>query len=784
MRRRKSVLAVLLAGAMIVGSVAGCGSNSSDAGNTTDKAQEGTTQEAGSTTAGSDTPLVIATDSMSEKFSPFFGNSVPDRDVYEKTMVKLLDNDRAGEFIFNGIEGETKSYNGTDYTYKGIADLAVTENEDGTVYYDFKLREDVKFSDGENLTADDVIFTYYVFSDPSYDGSSTIYSLPIEGMEEYRSGSVILYNLMLEKGAENTDFTYYTEEQQKQFFETDLPAAGEAFAKSISDYCIANGYVTIEADEVANGMNNWGFADLNEDGSITSASGKTWTLVDGDVPTLADYWNELEMKYDYDYATLSETEAADAPLFDFLSDSYKTTVETGESAPNITGIQKTGEYSVRFVMTEANGPALTQFQAEICPLHYYGDESLYDYENNMFGFTKGDLSSVRAKTTAPMGAGPYKFIKYENKTAYFEANEHYYKGAPAIKYMQIKETAEADKVPGVVQGTIDLSTLSVSKATLEQIKGYNSNGEIIGETVGTYLVDYNGYGYIGINSETVKVGEDNGSEESKNLRKAIATVLSVYRDVVIDSYYGDAAAVINYPISNTSWAAPQKSDADYAVAFSKDVDGNDIYTDGMSEDEKYAAALNAALGYFEAAGYTVTDGKLTAAPEGAKLAYEMMIGGGGIGDHPSFGVATAAAEALASIGFTLTINDLSDTSIMWAAIEGNTAELWCAAWSATLDPDMYQIYHSEGGTAYQYSIYDEELDKLVEEGRNSTDQTYRKAVYKEALDFVVDFAVEVPVYQRQEATLISTARINEETIPKDLTSYYTFVYEIEKLQLK
>ena len=779
MRRRKSVLAVLLAGAMIVGSVAGCGSNSSDAGNTTDKAQE-----AGSTTAGSDTPLVIATDSMSEKFSPFFGNSVADRDVYEKTMVKLLDNDRAGEFIFNGIEGETKSYNGTDYTYKGIADLAVTENEDGTVYYDFKLREDVKFADGENLTADDVIFTYYVFCDPSYDGDSVISALPIEGMEEYRSGSVILYSLMLEKGAENTDFTYYTEEQQKQFFETDLPAAGEAFAKSISDYCIANGYLTIEADEVANGMNNWGYAELNEDGSITSASGKTWSLADGDVPTLADYWNELEIKYDYDYATLSETEAADAPLFDFLPDSYKTTVETGESAPNISGIQKTGEYSVRFVLTETNGPALTQFQAEICPLHYYGDESLFDYENNMFGFNKGDLSSVRAKTTAPMGAGPYKFIKYENKIAYFEANENYYKGAPIIKYMQIKETSESDKVPGVVQGTIDISSPSMSKAVLEQIKGYNSNGEIIGDTVGTYLVDYNGYGYIGINSETVKVGEDNGSEESKNLRKAIATVLSVYRDVVIDSYYGDAAAVINYPISNTSWAAPQKSDADYAVAFSKDVNGNDIYTDGMSEDEKYAAALNAALGYFEAAGYTVTDGKLTAAPEGAKLAYELMIWGGGIGDHPSFGVATAASEALASIGFTLTINDLTDGSVMWAATEGGTAELWCAAWSATLDPDMYQVYHSKGGSAYNYSIYDEELDKLVEEGRNSTDQIYRKAVYKEALDFVVDFAVEVPVYQRQEATFISTARINEETIPKDLTTYYTFVYEIEKLQLK
>ena len=58
-----------------------------------------------------------------------------------------------------------------------------------------------------------------------------------------------------------------------------------------------------------------------------------------------------------------------------------------------------------------------------------------------------------------------------------------------------------------------------------------------------------------MNADTNVGGEPN-SEASKNLRKAIATVLSVYRDVAIDTYYGDAAS-INYPISNTSWAAPQ-----------------------------------------------------------------------------------------------------------------------------------------------------------------------------------------------------------------------------------
>jgi peptide/nickel transport system substrate-binding protein len=250
---------------------------------------------------------------------------------------------------------------------------------------------------------------------------------------------------------------------------------------------------------------------------------------------------------------------------------------------------------------------------------------------------------------------------------------------------------------------------------------------------------------------------------------------------VIDSYYGDAADVINYPISNTSWAAPQKSDADYKVAFSVDVDGNDIYTDGMSEDDKYAAALEAALGFFEAAGYTVEDGQLTAAPEGAKLSYEVMIGGGGTGDHPSFGILTAASEALATIGFDLEINDLSDTSVLWSALSSGEAEIWCAAWSATLDPDMFQIYHSEGGSAYDYAIYSDELDELVMEGRTSTDQTYRKAIYKEALDFIVDYAVEIPVYQRQEGNVFSLERINADSITPDQTTYYG--YELEKIQM-
>ena len=545
MKKMRQTLALLLAGALTVGSFAGCGG--SKAGGETAGTETAGTEAAGTAASGSDTPLVIANDGMSEKFSPFFAESVPDQNIVDVTQISLVYNDRSGEFIYNGIEGETTSYNGTDYTYYGPTDLTITENEDGTVYYDFKLRDDLTFSDGEPVTADDIIFSFYVFCDPTYDGGASVYSLPIEGMEEYRSGMSTLASLLAAAGEDNTDFTYWTEDQQNAFWDA-VNDGGAAFAQEIVDYCVENG--VSEEGDVAGAAAQWGF-----DGLAADATAKDFFMAIGD-------------KYGWSF-TAMEAESAGSALSDLIPEdvyAYATEgVETGDAAANISGIQKLDDKTVRVVLTEVSAPALQTMDIQITPLHYYGDESQYDYDNNQFGFTKGDLSAIREKTTAPLGAGPYVFKSYENKTVYLEANESYYKGAPATKELQFKETAEADKLPGVVQGTVDISDPSISKEVMAQICSENSNGEVSGDVLTTALYDNNGYGYIGINSQNVKVGDDPSSEQSKDLRKAIATVISVYRDMVIDSYYGEAAAVINYPISNTSWAAPQKSDADYEV---------------------------------------------------------------------------------------------------------------------------------------------------------------------------------------------------------------------------
>ncbi len=709
--------------------------------------------------------IVIANQEVSEKFSPFFEESVPDMRIVDATQVALLGPNRNGSLVYNGIEGETTSYNGTDYKYTGPANLVVTENPDGTVYYDYTIRKDLKCPDGVALTADDIIFSLYVYSDPTYDGAASVFSLPILGMEDYRSGMESLFSLLSKAGRSNKDFSLWDEATQNAFW-ADVDQAGAKFVQDICDYCVAAGYANA-GDPVGTIMGVWGFPA-------------------GADATTADIFKIMYDTYGGDLATLSDTEKANASLTSLMNDyaAYTKGVATGDSADCVKGFVKTGDYSVRIIFTEVNAPAADLMNIQIAPLHYYGDKSLYNYDAHQFGFKKGDLSLVRAKTRVPFGAGPYKFVSYENKIAYLEANPYFYRGKPKTKYLQFKETNEADAVNGVLQGTIDISEPTVSKEKLAQIAKENSNSQIQGNVLYTQLIDYNGYGYIGINAVNVKVGDDRASEASKNLRKAIATVLCVYRDVVIDSYYGNAASVINYPISNSSWAAPQKSDADYKVAFSTDVNGNPIYDASMTEDEKYAAALKAALGFFEAAGYTVKDGKVVAAPAGAKMAYNLQIAGDGVGDHPSFGIVTAASEALAKIGFNLVIEDLADSSKLWDTINGGNHELWCAAWQATMDPDMYQIYHSDGGSANHYGIKTPELDELVIEGRTSTNRAFRKAVYKEALDYIVDFAVEVPVYQRQNGYLISAQRIDLKSVPADTTTYYSFWEELYNLKLK
>lgn len=776
----------------------------------------------------STTPLVVGIQDMSEKFSPFFGDSGYDIEVTGHTQVSLLTTDRTGGIVYNAADGEVIPYNGVDYTYYGPANIAINYDEatDMTTYL-WTLRDDIKYSDGEMLDADDLIFTLYVFSDPAFDGSGTLYSVPIVGMNNYRTQTS---DEVFEKfatwfdeiNAAGRDHEWTAEDSWSKELQDIYWAMNEeawrADVQAIVDYCVANygaymeqyaGVLPEEVEEgadmadqkaVAAGMGLWGFGTYDADANtLTSAvTGTVWSYSDGQYPTLDEFYNETVLAYEGDIVAYAGVESPGENAADKLKDTFIKTEgpkdpSLGEEGiPNIAGIKKLNDYQVEITVNGFDAAAIYRMDVDVAPLHYYGDEAQYDYENNMFGFPFGDLSIVKEKTTMPMGAGAYRFIKFENRVVYFEANENYYLGEPKTYYMQYKEGDDADFIPGVGTGTIDISNPSFGNDQVDEIISYNSNGEIIGDTIYTNTVDNLGYGYIGLNADTMLVGDDPSSEESKNLRKAFATMLAAYRSLSIDSYYGERASIINYPISNTSWAAPQPSDDGYKVAFSVGTDGADLFTSDMNAEARYEVALQAAINYFVAAGYTYDEatGKLTAAPDGAKLEYECIVPGDGAGDHPSFLLVTKVKEALETIGMTLIINDPADSNVMWDKLDAGTQEMWCAAWGATIDPDMYQIYHSSNivglpgsSGSNHYHIQDPELDELMFEARTSPDQAFRKVTYKACLDIIIDWAVEVPIYQRQNCIIFSPERINMDTVTPDITTFFEWFQDIEKIEM-
>ena len=944
--------------------------------------------------------LVVGYDLFSNKFSPFFAETAYDQDVWSLTQIGLLAADRGGAIVYKGIEGETRNYNGKDYTYYGLGNVTVTKVTEGEnaghVYYDITIRsgdKTVYFSDGKPVTIDDVLFSMYVLSDPSYDGASTFYSLPIKGMQSYRldldqeiidelapkaaaiqaawestyenyaadikaledafnetyAAAIAKYDEdiaeadsdyenaiaaaealpdedekaeALEQAEVDADNAYalaeatrdatevagttyadaaealetqkaavqlesytvqasdiFTQPQYDAFVESIWTVGGAALAQDIVSYVVANygSYLgDYGNDAVATGMALWGFGDYgvrkattdasvtaeekkgtayrtsaggalyviddtaekptftygshkyvkatgdttktiyritgthvkngavtavseytgalyvfaDEDNFYTSPLKQKYTLEDtANCPTITTYAANLEAAYGGDFIEAADVEKANSNYDGYMQEVANKWMQAegaaqqqGRKITSIAGITRVSNNSLRIETTQFDAVTIYQLSIAVAPKHYYGNGT-WNYAAGNYGFTKGDLTPVRNKTTAPMGAGAYKFVSFSDGIVTFERNENYWEGTPKIKYIKFKEYAsDSDKTPALINGDIDITAPSISNTVVDIIKGANDNSQLDGNVIKTDLVDYNGYGYIGICSDVVKVGTDKSSEASKNLRKGFATLFAAYREYTVNSYYGDRASVIQYPISNCSWAAPQPNDQGYQIAFSKNAQGQSIYTADMSDQQKFAAAKAAAITFFKAAGFNFdeTTGRFTDMPN----TYEFWIPGGGSGDHPTLALANKVAEDLASIGVTIKVKDLANSNDLWDALAAHSLAFWAAAWGGSADPDMYQIYHGDNKTgSNHYGINDAQLNTIIMEARATDEVSTRKTYYKSALNIILDWAVEVPVYQRKDCVIYSTNRVNLNTLTPDRTPYWSYLAEIHNLEL-
>ena len=147
MKKRK-VLSLFLAGAMIAGLLAGCGSNKD---NTPDS---GNSPAAGGETAANEITVNFA--SEPESLDPARNTTVDGAVMINHLFEGLMRWEDSGE----EVPGTDGTCNNAVLGYGQAESHDVTTKDDGTVTYTFHLRDGIKWSDGKDVTAQDFVYAW------------------------------------------------------------------------------------------------------------------------------------------------------------------------------------------------------------------------------------------------------------------------------------------------------------------------------------------------------------------------------------------------------------------------------------------------------------------------------------------------------------------------------------------------------------------------------------------------------------------------------------------------
>lgn len=457
----------------------------------------------------------------------------------------------------------------------------------------------------------------------------------------------------------------------------------------------------------------------------------------------------------------------------------------------------TNDYDVlRIEINGVDPKAIYNFAFTVAPMYYYSGTDTKTGKDHIeavnvdwaqhpngegiteFGVAYGsidfmnDVVNAPNKIGVPVGAGTYMATNAndsDNPSAkgangFFNNNMVYYKRNPyfetvgsgitnaAIKHVRYK-VVESDQVRNaLVTGDVDFGDPSAT----QEIAAEMTNAGL--SSVRTLTA---GYGYVGINPTFVPTLE---------VRQAI--MMAFDKTIIFQDYYkGGFATNIVRPMSKTSWAYPGnvKAFGEIRDYYQHDTTGGEITK------------------LVEKAGYTLSGGVYHKNITGFgddKLNYKFTIAGASK-DHPAYQMFLEAAKLLNANGFDVQVvtsaQALSDLSAGKLAV-------WAAAWSSGIDPDMYQVYHKDSqassvnnwgyksikaNTSLYYKEWDiiNALSQYIDEARETNDQTKRQLKYKDALDKVMELAVEFPTYQRYDLSVYNGKVIDSSTLPKDTSPF-------------
>ena len=820
--------------------------------------------------------FVIMTDQLDGLFNPFFYTSAPDGTIVSMTQISML-----GAKYENG---EVKVAYGENEAVV-VKDYDLVENNDDTTTYTFVLKNGIQFSDGQPLTMEDVLFNYYVYLDPVYTGSNTLYSTKIKGLNEYRTqttsaddtGDEMISNLASSKAQDRlNELIALFREQKKQSSTSEV--SYETMVAAINGHSVSSGYQSA----VSNDPSSVGSAQLLEDyeyalklfreelerdylgaqESYTEEPYKSHSEFESEIFCYMFYEGYVEVEY-----PIGADGKKDRTKIEKLTPKYPTSITTKEAAidyiyndkiagqmdvillywgtantlttefqakakelilhenisddgelvvPNISGIVSLGhteqagntitvngtdyviasghnqdgtvtnaaEYDVLQITIDGVDPkAIWNFSLTIAPQHYYGEGSKVgvDIENNKFGveFASFDFMTDIVQSTRniklPLGAGAYKVTDknnsdtpsesdfYTNNVVYFKANHNFHTVGAELENAKIEKiryqiVSSNNAIAALEDGNVHYISPALTDDNFEKLDNLKSKGMV------TLSTDQLGYGYIGVNAAHIK---------DINIRKAILCAMNTA--LALDYYRAGTASQIYWPMSKISWAYPDGADAT----------NNGFEYPQLNGKWDQQAAIESVKSYMAKAGVTEGD---------SQLDITFTIAGSSLQEHPTYKVFRDAAALLNDLGWKVEV--VCDTQAL-TKINTGSLQVWAAAWSSALDPDLYQVYHKDStatstlawGYNYLRNSNDPDevdllnhLSDLIDQARETNDKDIRSELYQEAMTDILDLAIELPVYQRSVLYAYNSKVIKQESLPTEINPYSSpldRIWEIE-----
>lgn len=401
-------------------------------------------------------------------------------------------------------------------------------------------------------------------------------------------------------------------------------------------------------------------------GKICSGLAKSWEQLDEN--TLLFHLNDNVYFHNGDKLTAEDVK--------FTIERAKTLPKVAHLYKLIDNIEVVDENTVKFHTSEPFAPLLAHLShktASIISKKYFEEKGVDGFQN-------------------PVGTGPYKFKEWKvGDKLTIEANENYFKGAPAIKYVVVRAIPEENSsVMGLETGEIDL----IADLNAESRKLILDNKDLqYKEMSGISTI------YVGINTSK-------GIMKDAEVRKAIA--MGIDRDAIIESILLGSVKKAECFVSPKVF--------------------------GYSEDTKvYPYNLEEAKKIIEAKGLTGT--KVTLGVSNSSIRMQMS---------------EIIQAQLAEIGLNVSIESLEWGAFLTATGRGDL-DMFTLGWGpSTFDGDYgyYPNFHSSqlGAAGNRSQYVNPEMDRLLDLAKKETDVKKREELYKEVSKIINEDVPAIPVY--------------------------------------